>query len=168
MLAIIGGEPARFAPFVDLYHRALAEFGAPDLPVGVHSPGHIAATDDDAREQLWPHWQVMRNRIGRERGWGPTSRAEFDHAAGPDGALYVGTPETVARKIVSTVKTLGASRFDMKYSAGQLPHDLLMNSIELYGTKVIPLVHDMLADQPRRSTAARPSPSDRHRFPTSG
>ena len=75
MLAIIGGEPARFAPFVDLYHRALAEFGSPDLPVGVHSPGHIAATDEEAREQLWPHWQVMRNRIGRERGWGPTSRS---------------------------------------------------------------------------------------------
>jgi len=147
MLAIIGGEPARFAPFVDLYHRALREFGAPTLPVGVHSPGHLAATDTEAREQLWPHWQVMRNRIGAERGWGPTSRAEFDHAAGPSGALYVGSPETVARKIVATVGTLGVSRFDMKYSAGQLPHELLMNSIELYGTRVIPLVRDMLAEQ---------------------
>jgi probable LLM family oxidoreductase len=147
MLAIIGGEPARFAPFVDLYHRALTELGSPMLPVGIHSPGHIAATDAEAREQLWPHWQVMRNRIGAERGWGPTSRSEFDHAAGPDGALYVGAPETVARKIVSTVRTLGASRFDMKYSAGQLPHGLLMNSIELYGTQVTPLVREMLAEQ---------------------
>ncbi len=147
MLAIIGGEPARFAPFVDLYHRALAEFGGSDLPVGVHSPGHVAATDEEAREQLWPHWQLMRNRIGRERGWGPTSRAEFDHAAGPTGALYVGAPETVARKIVTTVNTLGVSRFDMKYSAGQLRHGSLMNSIELYGTKVIPLVRDMIADR---------------------
>ena len=73
MIAIIGGESARFVPFVDLYHRALTEFGVPELPVGVHSPGHIAATDELAREQLWPHWQRMRNRIGAERGWGPTS-----------------------------------------------------------------------------------------------
>lgn len=159
MLAIIGGEPARFAPFVDLYHRALAEFDSPSLPVGVHSPGHIAATDEDAREQLWPHWQLMRNRIGAERGWGPTSRAEFDHAAGPTGALYVGAPETVARKIVDTATTLGASRFDMKYSAGQLPHELLMASIELYGTKVIPLVRDILADRPVTPAVRRESVS---------
>ncbi len=154
MLAIIGGEPSRFAPFVDLYHRALDEFGRPDLPVGVHSPGHVAATDEEAREQLWPHWQLMRNRIGRERGWGPTSRAEFDHAAGPTGALYVGAPETVARKIVTTANTLGMSRFDMKYSAGQLGHGLLMNSIELYGTEVVPLVREMLAEQHTSATEA--------------
>jgi probable LLM family oxidoreductase len=146
MLAIIGGESERFAPFVDLYHRALAEFGAVDLPVGVHSPGHIAATDDEAREQLWPHWQKMRNRIGGERGWGPTSRREFDQAAGPKGALYVGSPETVAHKIAATASTLGLSRFDMKYSHGELPHEAMMASIELYGTEVIPRVRELLAE----------------------
>jgi probable LLM family oxidoreductase len=146
MLAIIGGESARFAPFVDLYRRALTQFGSPILPVGVHSPGHIAATDELAREQLYPHMKRMRDRIGAERGWGPMTRAEFDQQAGPNGSLYVGSPQTVARKIAATAQTLGLSRFDMKYSAGQLPHDLLMQSIELYGTQVIPQVRHLLAD----------------------
>jgi probable LLM family oxidoreductase len=146
MIAIIGGESARFAPFVDLYHRALDKFDSPALPVGVHSPGYIADTDDLARRQLWPHWQRMRDRLGAERGWGPTSPAEFEQQAGPGGSLYVGSPETVAAKIASTARTLGLSRFDMKYSAGQLPHDLLLRSIELYGTRVIPRVREILAD----------------------
>jgi probable LLM family oxidoreductase len=145
MIAIIGGESTRFRPFVDLYHRALGEFGFPTLPVGVHSPGFIADTDEEARDLLWPHWQQMRNRIGAERGWGPTNRHEFDHAAGPDGALYAGSPDTVARKIAATATTLGVSRFDMKYSAGSLPHHHLMHSIELYGTEVIPRVRALLA-----------------------
>ena len=146
MVAIIGGESARFAPLVDLYRRALEQLDMPPLPVGVHSPGHIAETDEAALEQLWPHMKRMRDRIGAERGWGPMSRAEFDQQAGPAGSLYVGSPETVARKIASTARTLGLSRFDMKYSAGQLPHDLLLRSIELYGTRVIPLVRDILGN----------------------
>ena len=146
MLAIIGGESARFAPLVDLYHRALRQFESPVLPVGVHSPGHIAETDALAREQVWPHMKRMRDRIGAERGWGPMSRAEFDQQAGPDGSLYVRSPETVARKIAATARTLQLSRFDMKYSAGQLPHALLMRSIELYGTEVIPRVRKLLAE----------------------
>ena len=92
MVAIIGGESARFAPLVDLYRRALDRFGRPELPVGVHSPGHVADTDEEAREQLWPHMKRMRDRIGAERGWGPMGRAEFDRQAGPDGSLYVGSP----------------------------------------------------------------------------
>jgi probable LLM family oxidoreductase len=148
MIAIIGGESSRFAPFVDLYHRALAQFGTPTLPVGVHSPGHIAPTDEQAREELWPHWQQMRNRIGAERGWGPTTPTEFANQAGPTGSLYVGSPETVARKIAETARTLGLSRFDMKYSAGQLPHALMMRSIELYGTEVIPRVRELLVADP--------------------
>src|SRR5262245_55376795 len=151
MLAIIGGESERFTPYVDLYHRALVEFGAPELPVGVHSPGHVAPTDEEAREQLWPHWRKMRDRIGAERGWGPTSRGEFDQSAGPKGALYVGSPETVARKIAATATTLGASRFDLKYSAGELPHEAMMRSIELVGTEVIPWVRALLADGPEDS-----------------
>jgi len=145
LLAIIGGESSRFAPFVDLYHRALADLGSPSLPVGVHSPGHVAVTDEIAREQLWPHMKKMRDHIGAERGWPPMSRAEFNSQAGPTGSLYVGSPETVARKIADTVNILGLSRFDLKYSAGSLPHADLMSSIELYGTKVIPLVRELLA-----------------------
>jgi probable LLM family oxidoreductase len=144
MLAIIGGDPTRFRPYVDLYHRAFAQFGRPAKPIGVHSPGYIAATDEQAREELWPDYKAMRDRIGKERGWPPMGRDEFVREA-DHGSLYVGSPETVARKIAATVKALGIQRFHLKYSAGHLPHDRLMKSIELYGSKVIPLVNDMLA-----------------------
>jgi probable LLM family oxidoreductase len=144
MLAIIGGSPARFTPYADLYRQSLERFGKPLMPIGVHSPGHVAATDEQAREELWPHYEGLMNRIGRERGWAPIGRAHFEREAGPDGALFVGSPETVARKIVATVKALGLTRFDMKYSNGTLPHEKLMSSIELYGTKVVPLVRDQL------------------------
>lgn len=147
MLAIIGGNPARFRPWVDLYHERLQRFNKPQRPVGVHSPGHIAATDEQAKEELFPHYLAMMNRIGAERGWPPSGRREFEHAAGPEGALYVGSPETVAAKIAATVKALGLSRFDLKYSNGTLPHDLQMKSIELYGTKVVPMVREMVAEE---------------------
>jgi probable LLM family oxidoreductase len=148
-LAIIGGSAKRFVPFVELYQRSLKEFGKDLRPIGVHSPGHVAATDQQAREELWPHYLTMMNRIGRERGWSPRGREDFEREAGPDGALYVGAPETVAMKIVRTVKDLGLSRFVLKYSNGTLPHDALMRSIELYGTKVIPLVRASLSDSGR-------------------
>lgn len=143
MLAIIGGDPERFAPYIDLYHRSLDELGKPVLPIGVHSPGYVADTDEQAREELYPGLKQMRDRIGAERGWGPMGRTEFEQEANR-GSLYVGSPETVARKIAKTARTLGISRFDMKYSAGPLSHEKLMHSIELYGNKVIPLVRDML------------------------
>ncbi|MSO49392.1 MAG: LLM class flavin-dependent oxidoreductase [Acidobacteria bacterium] len=144
-LAIIGGSAERFRPFVDLYHQSLAKFGKPTQPVAVHSPGHIAATDEQATEELWPHYKAMMTRIGAERGWPPVARANFKREAGPDGALCVGSPETVAAKIARTIQSLGLARFDMKYSAGTLPHAQAMASIELYGTKVAPLVRDRLA-----------------------
>ncbi|MGO4385659.1 LLM class flavin-dependent oxidoreductase [Specibacter sp. RAF43] len=144
MLAIIGGEPLQFAPFVELYHRALGEFGQPQQPVGVHSPGHVAATDAQAREELWPHYAAMHQRIGRDRGWPPLTRAQFDATAGPDGALVVGSPETVAGKITKVARALGLSRFDMKYSHGTLPHDAMLRSIELYGKEVAPMVKENL------------------------
>jgi probable LLM family oxidoreductase len=143
-LAIIGGDPRRFGPFIELYHRALDEMGTPRLPVGVHSPGHVAASDAQAKEELWEPYREMRNRIGAERGWGPTSRAEFEQEI-EAGSLYVGSPETVARKIVRTMKALGVMRFDMKYSAGTLAHDLQMRSIEHYGREVIPRVREAFA-----------------------
>jgi alkanesulfonate monooxygenase SsuD/methylene tetrahydromethanopterin reductase-like flavin-dependent oxidoreductase (luciferase family) len=144
MLAIIGGDPARFAPYTDLYRRALDELEQPSLPIGVHSPGFVADTDEDARELLYPHFKANRDRIGAERGWGPLTREQYD-AEVDHGALFVGSPETVARKIAVTVRALGIQRFDLKYSNGPLAHPLLMHSIELYGTKVIPRVRDLLA-----------------------
>jgi len=145
MLAIIGGSPARFEPYVALYRRALAEFGRPVLPVGVHSPGYVAETDAEAREALWPHYRALRSKIGAERGWPPPTRAEFEREAGPHGALLAGSPETVAQKIAMTARTLWLSRFHIKYSNGPMPHELLMRSIELIGTKVVPRVQELLA-----------------------
>lgn len=144
MLAIIGGDPKRFVPYADLFRRALKEMGKPDLPVGVHSHGFVGETDAQAKDELFPFYKRMRDKIGAERGWPPMGRTEFEREI-EHGSLYVGAPETVARKIAATVKALGASRFDMKYSAGPLSHDKMMRSIELYGRKVIPLVREMLA-----------------------
>ena len=144
-LAIIGGSAARFVPFADLYRRALNELGLAPLPIAVHSPGHLAATDTEAREELWPHYAAMFGRIGAERGWPPVTRAQFDREAGPDGALYVGAPDTVARKIAATIRTLGLSRFDLKYSNGALPHEACLESIRLYATEVVPRVRALLA-----------------------
>jgi probable LLM family oxidoreductase len=151
-LAIIGGDPRRFRPYVQLYHQSLGQLGHGTLPIGIHSPGHIAESDTRARQELWPAYQVMRNRIGAERGWGPTSRGEFDHEIA-EGSLYVGSPETVARKIAATVRDLGAARFDLKYSAGTLGHELMLRSIELYGREVIPRVRQLIseASHPERS-----------------
>lgn len=144
MLAIIGGDPKRFRPYVDLYHRALAQLERPVLPVGVHSPGYVADTDEQARTELFPDYKRMRDKIGAERGWPPMGQGEFEREA-EHGSLYVGSPETVARKIAATVKALDASRFQLKYSAGPLPHEKLMRSIELFGRKVVPMVRDLLA-----------------------
>ncbi|WP_431247133.1 LLM class flavin-dependent oxidoreductase [Leifsonia xyli] len=146
MLAIIGGGPMRFQPLAELYRKALEQFGQDaTLPIGIHSPGFIAETDQEAKDILWPHYEVMTNRIGRERGWPPASRARFEHEAGADGALVVGSPETVAQKIAYAAKGLGATRFDIKMSNGTLPHADLMRSIELYGAEVAPRVHELMS-----------------------
>ncbi|MEJ8474044.1 LLM class flavin-dependent oxidoreductase [Roseibium algae] len=143
MLAIIGGDPARFKPLVDLYHRACDQLEHKVKPLGVHSPGHVAETDEEALEQLWPHFKAFHDQLGRERGWAQMGKDAFLNEA-RHGSLYAGSPETVAKRIVSTVKTLGLSRFDLKYATGPMPHGTLMKSIELYGTSVIPLVRDMM------------------------
>jgi probable LLM family oxidoreductase len=148
MLAIIGGAPHRFAAFVDLYHRALEQLGRPRLPVGAHLPGHVAETDEQALEELWPHHRVMFDRIGRERGWPPMSHADFEAQAGPEGALVVGSPATVADKLVRVSRALGLSRVDLKLSAGTLPNELLLRSIDLYGREVAPVVRRAMAAAP--------------------
>jgi probable LLM family oxidoreductase len=143
VLAIIGGDPARFAPYVELYHRALDQYEHEQLPIAVHAPGFIAATDEEAVETLWPHARASINRIGAERGWPPLTRERFE-ADIAEGAWHVGSPETVARKIAHTIGVLDAQRFDLKYSAGTLPHEAMMTTIRLYGTEVIPRVRELL------------------------
>ena len=140
-LAIIGGSPQRFRPYVDLYNQSLERFGYQPQPIAVHSPGHVAETDEQAKEELWPHYLEMMNKIGAERGWPPRGRADFEQEV-PHGALCVGSPDTVTQKIINTVKSLGLSRFDLKYSNGALPHEAMVKSIELIGTRVAPRVRE--------------------------
>jgi probable LLM family oxidoreductase len=142
-LAIIGGDPARFEPFARLYKETLAKLDMPELPVSVHSPGHVAETDDQAIEEAWPGYEASFGKIGLERGWGPTSKEHFLSEV-YHGSMYVGSPETVAKKIVHALSSVGASRFDLKYDMGPLSHAKLTKSIELYATKVVPMVRDML------------------------
>lgn len=144
MLAIIGGPPARFRPFVELF-RTQTKGAA--LPVGVHSPGFIATTGAEARELLFPYFKSNRDRIGRERGWPPVTRADFE-AEADGGALFVGSPETVATRIAAAVTALGVQRFDLKYASGAMPHEHLLSAIELFGTEVIPRVREILAATP--------------------
>jgi probable LLM family oxidoreductase len=155
MLAIIGGDPRRFAPFVRLYRQTLAQLGKDALPIGIHSHGCIAETDREAQDALWPAWREMRDRIGRERGWPPTSEREFQHEI-EAGSLYVGAPDTVARRIADTLLAMGVQRFDMKYSAGPLSHAHMRRSIALYGTEVIPRVRAHLAAAQQLEDAGLP------------
>lgn len=143
-LAIIGGPAARFAPYIDLFVRAQDQFGVEHQPVAVHSPGLVAETDEEARAIVHDGWLAMRTRMGAERGWAPPAVGDFEREI-EGGALYVGSPETVAKKIAATLRTLPVNRFDLKYDQSMVRHDLLSQSIELYGSKVVPMVKDMLA-----------------------
>ncbi len=138
-LAIIGGDPARFAPFANLYRKSMEDFGHSQLPISIHSPGFVADTDEEAIERHWPNHEKMFGRIGRERGWAPITKEHYLQEV-KYGSLYVGSPETVAKKIVHAIKSVGAQRFDFKYANGPQTHEELLKCIELYGTKVIPLV----------------------------
>ncbi|MEV0273730.1 LLM class flavin-dependent oxidoreductase [Hamadaea sp. NPDC050747] len=144
MLAIIGGQAKRFAPYVDLYRRAAEQLGTTAYPVGMHSPGFLADTDAEAKQIFWPHYRVMRNRLGRLRGWPPITQAEFESEI-ENGSLYIGSPETVARKMARSIQDLGVGRFDLIYTAGAQPVSARLRAVELYGTKVIPMVRDLLA-----------------------
>ena len=144
-LAIIGGDPARFAPFAKLFHDALEKFGRESLPISIHSPGHVADSDEQAIEEMWPAYQDSFGRIGRERGWQPMSKEHYLHEVN-HGSLYVGGPETVAKKIAYAIESVGAQRFDLKYATGPLSHNKLMHSIELYANEVVPRVKKLLAN----------------------
>ena len=142
-LAIIGGDPARFAPFANLYRQQLTELGKEQLPISIHSPGHIAEDDEQAANELWPAYLAGFGRIGQERGWAPPTPQHFMSEV-IHGSVYAGSPETVAKKIVHAITSVGAQRFDLKYANGPMPHERLMKSIELYGTEVIPRVRKLL------------------------
>ena len=154
MLAIIGGPLSRFAPYVELYKRALDQFGHSPLPVGVHSLGFVARTDEEARSAYWPQYKAAIENVAKERGFTPPSPRQFE-AEVTSGALFVGSPETVAAKIAASIRTLSLSRFDLKYDIGHLSQPHRAASIELYGREVIPRVRELLADTP-----AQPIPSD--------
>lgn len=147
-LAIIGGEPHRFAPLFDLYREAARRAGQDQakLKTSINVHGFVADTTDAAADQFYgPQAEVM-NRIGRERGWGPTSRPHFDASRGPKGALFVGDPEVVAEKIIAHHKLFKNDRFLLQMAIGLMPHDQIMRGIELYGTKVAPIVRKALTE----------------------
>jgi probable LLM family oxidoreductase len=145
MVAIIGGEPRRFRPLVDLYRETGERFKhAPErLKVGVHALGYVAATTEEAVEEFWPGYARAFTDVGKERGWPPVTRASFDIQRGPKGALIVGNAEQVAEKVHYYNETLGGiSRISFQMNAASLPHAKLMKAIEVLGTRVAPLVRD--------------------------
>jgi probable LLM family oxidoreductase len=140
-LAIIGGEPAKFVPFAELHREAARRAGhEPVPPLSINSHGYVAETTEQAKEEAYPAFAEMMNRIGRERGWAPTRRQDFDAAATLRGANFVGSPEDVTRKILYQHKLFGHQRFLLQLSVGTLPHDKVMRAIELLGTEVAPAV----------------------------
>ncbi|MFD3453840.1 LLM class flavin-dependent oxidoreductase [Streptomyces sp. NPDC058691] len=147
MLAIIGGRPQRFAGHVDLYQRALKESGHPALPVGQHSLGLVADTDEEAADIWWRYWEPVVAAISEERGFYKPTRERYE-AEIRDGALFVGSPETVAHKIARTARDLHLSRFDLKYDILHLPRQARARTIELLGREVAPLVRELLTKEP--------------------
>ncbi len=141
-LAIIGGSPDRFKVLADLHRRTLVESGydPAEVPLSVHAHGYIADTTDQAAEEFYGSYATAMSRIGRERGWGPMTRDQYDLMRGPGGSLVLGDPETVAAKILRWKEVLGVNRFELHVSVGSLPHDQVLRNIELLGTKVAPLV----------------------------
>jgi len=143
MVAIIGGQPHRFKPLIDLYRQAGAQAGHPpeQLRVGLHCLGYVADTSVRAAEEFFPGYAKAFTAIGKERGWPPTTRAQFDALLVPAGALHVGAPEVVVEKILRQNQALGGiDRFSFQMSVASLPHRQLMHAIELLGTKVAPLI----------------------------
>jgi len=148
MVAIIGGETRQFRPLIDLYREAGAKAGYPAsrLKVGMHSPGYVAETTDQAADDFLPGFERAVRDIGKERGWPAMSRKDFEAQLGPEGALIVGNPEEVADKIMRHSRALGGiSRVTFQMNAASLEHEKMMRSIDLIGTRVIPALRARLA-----------------------
>jgi len=154
-LAIIGGEPERFAPFVQLYRQSLQRAGKDvNTPVGINSHGYIAETSQQARDEAWPSVSALMDKIGRERGWPPMSRAQYEASTQLRGANFIGSPEQVVEKILFQHEVFGHQRFLIQFSVGPLPHASLMRSIELFGTKVAPAVRKAIGSSMEAAAAA--------------
>lgn len=145
MLAVIGGSPERFAPYIELYKEAAKEYGTSSDEIGIHSPGFIAETDEEAVRIAWPAHKKNFDRIGKDRGWPPMTKEHFDQEV-EHGSLYIGSPETVAQKMAATIKALGVNRFDLVYGGGPMPASARLKMIELYATKVIPRVRELIGE----------------------
>ena len=145
-LAIIGGMPERFRPFIDLFRAAAKNAGheAEKLPVGINTHGYVADTSQAAADEFFPSYAAQMTHIGKERGWPPTTRAQFDAGRHPRAHLAVGSPQEVIEKILRQHEALGHQRYLMQMSVGTMPHTLTMRSIELFGTKVAPAVRSAL------------------------
>ena len=149
-IAIIGGQPERFAPLVELYREAGRRAGQDPakLKVGINSHGFVGDTADQAADAFFPSYQEVMTRLGRERGWPPTTRAQFDAGRTPRGHLLIGSPEEVAEKILFEHRIFGNDRFLMQMTVGTVPHKDVLKSIELFGTRVAPIVRRELAVAP--------------------
>jgi probable LLM family oxidoreductase len=146
-LAIIGGMPERFAPFIELFRNAAAQAGHDPVPeVSINSHGYIAQTSQQALDESFPYAASMMNKIGKERGWGPMTRANYDAAATLHGANFVGSPAEVIEKILFQYDIFKHDRFLVQFTVGSLPHDKIMRSIELLGSEVAPAVRKTIAD----------------------
>ncbi|MDN5275795.1 MAG: luciferase [Candidatus Saccharibacteria bacterium] len=145
VLAIIGGSPDRFKPYVELYQRAAREFGHEEHPLGMHSPGYIADTDAQAIKEAFPRFKKAMDAVGLSRGWQPMTRDHFMNEV-KNGSMYVGSPETVAQKIARAMKVVGVNRFDLVYGFGPVTAEARLHMVELYATKVIPRVRELLAE----------------------
>ncbi len=141
-LAIIGGSPDRFRALAELHRRTLVQAGydPAEAPLSVHGHGYVADSTEQAAEDFYPSYAAAMSRLGRERGWGPMTRQQYDAMRAPAGSLVLGDPEAVAAKILRWKAVLGVTRFELHVSVGTLPHDKVLRSIELLGTKVAPLV----------------------------
>lgn len=144
MLATLGMSIPRLASSIELFERALAQFGHPRPRIGLTMSGHIGESDAEARDELWPHYEAMFSRIGRERGWGPQRRESFE-AAIDAGSNLVASPETAAQRLTELVLALGVDRIDVNYDVGTLPHEIKTRSLTLLGTEVYPRVREQVA-----------------------
>jgi probable LLM family oxidoreductase len=154
MVAIIGGEPKRFRPLIDLYREAGRRAGhsAEKLIVGLHAIGFLGNTTQEAADDFYPGYAHTFTEIGKERGWPPATRAQFDALRGPTGALLIGDTETVAQKILYVNEVLGGlSRITFQMDVSALPHEKMLRSIELLGTHIVPLVRKELTAMPSHS-----------------
>ena len=143
-LAIIGGSPDRFTPLADLHRRTLVESGyhPEQAPLSVHAHGYISDSDEQAADEYYPSYAAAMTRLGRERGWGPMTKQQFDWMRSEEGSLVLGDVDTVAAKILRWREILGVNRFELHISVGTMPHDKVLRSIELLGTKVAPIVNE--------------------------